>query len=348
MFEFFEGIIEKVGIKLVSDFTEKIIDFIKDIKENSKESNNDKGISFIKIGSSGYRAQIGSSGDGAQIGSSGYGAQIGSSGYRAQIGSSGYGAQIGSSGYGAQIGSSGDGAQIGSSGDGAQIGSSGDGAQIEISGDNSIGVACGYKSMIKAKKGTWISLAEYRKNDEEKWIPVFAKAAQIGNKNYKDFNGKTLKPNVYYILWNKEFYSVEKYDGLWTIKLSEHKRDKIKIIKAVDIDDIYLSNQAKSIYIAKEGKLTAHGYTLREAVEDLTLKKLDNINTDEIVKKIRETGVVTRSQYRAITGACSFGTNKFCEQHNIQNLEEIKIGELRKILVNDYGAKRFWELIDGE
>ena len=366
MFEFFKGMIEKVGVKLVSDFTEKLIDFIKGIKENSEESDNDNGNDFIKIGSSGDGAQIGSSGYGAQIGSSGYGAQIGSSGYgaqigssgdRAQIGSSGYGAQIGSSGYGAQIGSSGYRAQIGSSGYGAQIGSSGDraqigssgyGAQIEISGDNSVGFACGYKSMIKGKKGTWFSLAEYRKDDKGIWIPVFAKSAQIGNKDYKDFNGKTLKSKVYYILWNKEFYPVENYDGLWTIKLSEHKRENITIIKAIDIDNIYYDDEIKSIYIAKENKLSAHGYTVREAIEDLTLKKLDNINADEIVKTIRETGVVTRSQYRAITGACSFGTNKFCEQHNIQDLEEIKIEELRKILVDDYGAERFWKLIDGE
>ena len=202
--------------------------------------------------------------------------------------------------------------------------------------------------MIKGKKGTWFSLAEYRKNDEGKWIPVFVKSAQIGNKDYKDFNGKTLKSKVYYILWNKEFYPVENYDGLWTIKLSEHKRETITIIKAIDIDDIYYNEKIEPIYIAKESKLSAHGYTVREAIEDLTLKKLNNINADEIVKTIKETGVVTRSQYRAITGACSFGTNKFCEQHNIQDLEEIKIEELRKILVDDYGAERFWKLIDGE
>ena len=94
--------------------------------------------------------------------------------------------------------------------------------------------------------------------------------------------------------------------------------------------------------------MSAHGYTVREAVDDLTYKKLDNVNTDEIVAEIKKTGKVTRSQYRAITGACSFGTNKFCEQHNIQDLEEISLEELRKILIDDYGAERFWNLIDRE
>ena len=199
--------------------------------------------------------------------------------------------------------------------------------------------------MIKAVKGTWISLAEYGKDEEGNTIPIYAKSAQIGNKEFKDHNGKILKSNTYYMLWKKEFYAVDNYDEIWTIKLSEHKRENIKIIKAVDIDDIYSGDEIKPIYIAKEGKLTAHGYTLKEAIDDLTLKKLENVNTDEIVAKIKETGKVTRSQYRAITGACSFGTNKFCEEHNIQDLEEIELTELRKILINDYGAEKFWKMI---
>ena len=202
--------------------------------------------------------------------------------------------------------------------------------------------------MIKCKKGTWISLAEWGKDENNNSIPIFARSAQIGNEEYKDFSGKMLKENTYYILWQREFYPVTNLDGIWTIKLSEKKRDNITIIKAIDIDNIYIKDvdEIEEMYIAQENDLSAHGYTLREAVDDLTLKKLDNINTDEIVAEIKKTGRVTRSQYRAITGACSFGTNKFCEQHNIQDLEEISLDELRKILVDDYGAKRFWKLID--
>ena len=257
-------------------------------------------------------------------------------------------AQNASSGNNAKNASSGYGAKNASSGNNAQNASSGDGAKNIISGKNSICFDCGYKGMIKAVKGTWISLAEYGKDEENNTIPIYAKSAQIGNKEFKDHNGKILKSNTYYMLWKKEFYAVDNYDDIWTINLSEHKRDNIKIIKAVDIDDIYLSDEAKPIYIAKEGRLTAHGYTIREAVEDLTLKKLDKVNTAEIVAKIKETGKVTRSQYRAITGACSFGTNKFCEEHSIQDLEEIELTELRKILVNDYGAEKFWSLVGGE
>ena len=115
------------------------------------------------------------------------------------------------------------------------------------------------------------------------------------------------------------------------------RRTNIKSIPYGEINQI--NNYDSIIYL---GGLYAGGVLGMSK----TLKKLDNINTDEIVAEIKKTGRVTRSQYRAITGACSFGTNKFCEQHNIQDLEEISLDELRKILVDDYGAKRFWKLID--
>ena len=352
MFNFFEGLIEKLGVRLVSDFTEKLINFIRDVKKNSNNENNDNGEdrakigssgNYTQIGSSGDYAQIGSSGNRAQIGSSGDDAQIGSSGNFAQIGSSGHRAQIGSSGYRAQIGSSGYRAQIGSSGYGAQIGSSGYGAQIDINGNSSVGFACGYKSIIKAKKGTWISLCEYKQDENDKYIPSFAISAQIGNKDYKDFKGRILKETEYYTLYNKKLYPVDISDNIKAIKISEKKREEITIIKALDLYDT-----DKEIYIVKEKDLSAHGETLKEAMDDLIYKKTQNEEIENIVKEIKKTGKVNRAQYRAITGACQYGTNKFCEEHNIQDLEEISLKELRKILINDYGAEKFWNLIDKE
>jgi len=163
-----------------------------------------------RIGSSGYSAQIGSSGNSAQIGSSGYSAQIGSSGNSAQIGSSGDSAQIGSSGNSAQIGSSGNSAQIGSSGDyarigssgnSAQIGSSGDSAKIDSSGKHSVVMCAGYNSMAKAKIGSWITLAEWKKNSDGKWIPVCVKTEQV--------DGERIKEDTFYKLEDGEFKEYE-------------------------------------------------------------------------------------------------------------------------------------------
>ena len=102
-------------------------------------------------------------------------------------------------------------------------------------------------------------------------------------------------------------------------------------------------------YCVEEKGLSAHGRNLKEAIEDLTLKKLKDTDVSEIVKEIKRTGKVTKAQYRAITGACRLGTESFCRKHHIEDLDEISPEELRKILTPDnYGAKRFWRLIDGE
>ena len=156
---------------------------------------------YAQIGSSGDCAKIGSSGDYAQIGSSGYYAKIGSSGDSAQIGSSGYYAKIGSSGDSAQIGSGGDYAKIGSSGDYAQIGSSGDYAKIESSGEDSVICSSGAESVVKAKLGSWITLAEWKYSDEKnRMVPQFVKTEFV--------DGEKIKADTWYKLIGGEFTEV--------------------------------------------------------------------------------------------------------------------------------------------
>ena len=133
---------------------------------------------------------------------SGNSAQIGSSGDSAQIGSSGNYAQIGSSGYYAKIGSSGDSAKIGSSGDSAQIGSSGNYAQINSTGEDAVIMCAGRKSKAKGKKGSWITLAEWVKDEEKgRYVPICVKTERV--------DGEKIKEDTYYTLKNGEFSEVE-------------------------------------------------------------------------------------------------------------------------------------------
>ena len=99
-----------------------------------------------------------------------------------------------------KIGSSGDSAQIGSSGNYAQIGSSGYSAQIGSSGDSAVVMCAGNGSIAKAKKGSWITLAEWKENAEGKWIPVNVVTVQV--------DGKKIKEDTYYRLENGEFVEV--------------------------------------------------------------------------------------------------------------------------------------------
>ena len=135
--------------------------------------------------------------------------------------------------------------------------------------------------------------------------------------------------------YNKELKYIY-FDGiLW---------GNVKSVKKVENITIYKTPLG---YCVVEDELSAHGKTLKEAMADLTFKKLRDTDNSEIVKEIKKTGKVNKAQYRAITGACQMGTERFCQQHNI-TVDEISLEDLRKILVDDYGAKEFWELIDKE
>ena len=213
----------KLGLK---EFIKACINFTleKTIEENENNAENDNGNNsaqigsnekFAQIGSNGHFAQIGSNGNFARICSSGNYAKIGSSGSLAQIGSSGNSAQIGSNGHFAQIGSSGNSAQIGSSGDFTQIGSSGNSAQIGSRGDSaricssgnfakitsegyhSVVMAAGYSSIARAKKGSWITLAEWNEKDGHAWTPKCVKTEYV--------DGERIKEDTFYKLVDGEF-----------------------------------------------------------------------------------------------------------------------------------------------
>ena len=94
-----------------------------------------------------------------------YSAKIGSSGYSAKIGSSGYSAQIGSSGYSAVI------------------------------------CCAGHGSIVKAKRGSWITLSEWKYDEKiRKNIPICVKTMQV--------DGEIIKEDTFYKLENGEFKEV--------------------------------------------------------------------------------------------------------------------------------------------
>ena len=120
----------------------------------------------------------------------------------AQIGSSGGYAQIGSSGYSARIGSSGYSARIGSSGDSAQIGSSGYYARIASEGEDSVICCAGIGATARAKKGSWITLSEWKYDEEkERYVPICVKTEQV--------DGERIKEDTFYRIEGGEFVEVK-------------------------------------------------------------------------------------------------------------------------------------------
>ena len=107
------------------------------------------------------------------------------------------------SGNSAKIGSSGYSAKIGSSGDFAQIGSSGDSAKITSKGKHSVVMAAGCDSRVKAKIGSWITLVEWVRTDEQTekgyaiWIPKCVRTEYV--------DGEHIKEDTFYRLKDGEF-----------------------------------------------------------------------------------------------------------------------------------------------
>ena len=89
-------------------------------------------------------------------------------------------------------------AQIGSSGDDAKIGSSGYAAKIESSGEDSVICCAGNNSMAKAKKGSWITLSEWKYSEYKKRdIPVCVRTEFV--------DGERIKEDTWYKLIYGEF-----------------------------------------------------------------------------------------------------------------------------------------------
>nr|DAS49695.1 MAG TPA: hypothetical protein [Caudoviricetes sp.] len=144
-------------------------------------------------------AQLASSGNFAKFASSGSYAKLASSGSYAKLASSGNFAKFASSGSYAQLASSGNFAQLASSGSYAQLASSGDSAKLASSGNSAVVMAAGYNSQAKAKKGSWITLAEWDRLDGN-WTPVCVKTEQV--------DGERIKEDTWYKLINGQFTEI--------------------------------------------------------------------------------------------------------------------------------------------
>ena len=80
-------------------------------------------------------------------------------------------------------------------------GSSGDAAQIGSTGEDSVIMCAGKESKAKAKVGSWITLAEWKWNDEKnRYVPVCVKTEYV--------DGENIKADTLYQLKNGEFIEV--------------------------------------------------------------------------------------------------------------------------------------------
>ena len=150
-----------------------------------------------QLASSGNYSKLASSGDDSKLASSGDDSQLASSGNYSKLASSGNGSKLASSGYYSQLASSGNYSQLASSGNYSKLASSGNYSQLASSGYNSVVANIGNRGLAKAKKGSWIVLAEYTGEG----IPICVKSELV--------DGIVIKEDTWYRLQDGILKEVE-------------------------------------------------------------------------------------------------------------------------------------------
>ena len=355
----------------MEDFWEKDFKLIKDFKINIKEYINflkskddikeDYGKENRNIVNWDYNSYIITSGEFTKITNifAGQFAKIISLGNLEKIINSQNYANIGSIGKYTNINNSGNNTKIICAGNYANISTSGDNVVINVLGKNSVISSSGYKTIIKGKNGTWFSLTEYGKNKKDNIIPSYIKVGQIGNKNYKDCKGRILKEDTYYIIWKNKFYPVTKINDMYIVILSEKNIKNTKIIKGINIKDIYTKNinEIDRTYILKQDNIIIYNKKLKQGLKELYNTKKEKEKTyyegkkiNKIIRKAKKQNKIAMKDYKIILNNYIYikKINDFLSKNNIDEYKKIKLNELREILTDDIGAELFWFLIDNK
>ena len=157
---------------------------------------------YSQIASSSHSAKIASNGEMSQIALNGSHDIIGSIGDESMIASNGCFSMIYSSGSKPKIISNGYHANIVSKGYNATISTTGREAKVESVGETSVVTCVGLDSIAKAKKGSWITLSEWKYSEEKgRVIPFCIKTEYV--------DGERIKGDTWYKLENGEFVEVE-------------------------------------------------------------------------------------------------------------------------------------------
>ena len=238
-------------------------------------------------------------------------------------------AKLASSGGYAKLASSGYNAKLASSGDDAKLASSGYYAQLDVVGKKSVATSIGMHGLIKAIKGTWVTLAEYRKNKEGKHEVYFVKTEKV--------DGKIIKQKTWYGLYDKKFREYQEFDNIGCLILNK-KGNAYKI---------YNFSSREIGYVIKSDDTYSHGKSIKEARESL-IYKLSNRDTSEfkkwaINKKISLKQAI--QSYRAITGACEYGVKSFCD--GVKTPKSLTPKKVIELTMGQFGNDKYAEFFGG-
>lgn len=216
---------------------------------------------------------------------------------------------------------------IASSGIYAKVASSGDGANNNITGKNSVCFDCGTGGIIKGVKGTYIALCEWYYDGNE-WKIRGTATVQI--------DGKVLKENTYYGLYNGKITEIDLTDNIKSAVIET--KSKVKKVKLIDSDNNIITDKVSYVVANGNGNF-AHGRTIKEAKKSL-LYKISNRDVSKYTNLTLESEITFEEaikMYRVITGACEFGVKNFVEQYKIDEKKKYTIKEIIELTEGQYG-----------
>ena len=211
----------RIGAKLsFSEFVEACVNFAVEKRTTTINDGNIDGRALAASGdhselaASGDYSQLASSGDCSALSSSGESSVLSSSGHHSKLAASGSCSQLAASGSCSQLAASGNCSKLAASGNCSKLAASGydsdlaasgsysklaasgSYSKLAASGENSIIAGIGINNSAKAKKGCWITLAEWKGINGE-YTPVCVKTERV--------DGEKIKEDTYYKLENGEF-----------------------------------------------------------------------------------------------------------------------------------------------
>jgi len=146
-------------------------------------------------------------------------------------------------------------------------------------------------------------------------------------------DGKTLKPDCWYIVENAEWVEVDLTDGIFNRVIST--RNGVKKLK---------NDDGKISYLVTDGDKSAHGKTIKEARESLIYKigDRDKSKYDGVKLDNKFTVPELIEMYRVITGACEYGVKEFVKSQSKMK-KKYSVEEIIDLTAGNYGHEQFKE-----
>lgn len=183
----------KIGAKL------SLAEFIQICAETARGLNNSE--DFAKISSSEDCIQVGVTGCKSKVATTGFDSKVASTGNYSEVTFTGNYSTVASTGNHFKVASTGNFSEIVSIGDDSNIVSTGRYSTVVSTGESCIICCTGINPRAKAKKGSWITLAEWEWNEEkEYYIPVCVKTEYV--------DGERILADVFYTIKDGEFQEV--------------------------------------------------------------------------------------------------------------------------------------------